>query len=637
MAGRDLTLSLTAPAAAGNLRVIALSAHEEISTPFLVRLSLISDRANIDPDSMIDQPFSVTIERENAASRHFHGIARAFAAAERVGGGGDHAYEAEIVPSLWFLNHIVDCRVFHNKTTKDIVQTILSESNVSHQFMIVRNLANRIFSVQYNESNLSFLNRLLEEDGLYFFFEHGAQSHLMTIADNNQAFSNVALPQMALTSGGGGISSWKVAGSAAMGNVALRGYNAKVVAPVEGVLRSVRQASGKDRRSVNLWPTHTRVVAVAAARARVHQEAADAVAALYQGTSQNHSFCAGGKFKLTANVLQTNSAGDYVLRSVSHHAQDARYTSLGGGVYSNQFTAFPIGTVWRQPPVTPRPYMAGIHLAVVLGPPGEEIYVTGVEGRIRVRFLWDHRRDATEQNTIEVRVMQPWSGNGWGMQHIPRVGTEVAVAFINGDPDDPVVIGSLYNGTHKHPWQLPAEKTKSGIKTRSTLKGGAADFNELFFDDKKGSELVSLRAQKDHKVVVENDQTSRVMRHLRETVDGNRTRAVGGNETVKVTGKQTETVKGNRIVEITEGNDSLTVKMGSITIKADLGSITVEAMQSIELKVGGNSVKIDQTGVTIKGLMVKIEAQTMMGVKGVMTTVEGSAMTTVKGGLVLIN
>ena len=160
---------------------------------------------------------------------------------------------------------------------------------------------------------------------------------------------------------------------------------------------------------------------------------------------------------------------------------------------------------------------------------------------------------------------------------------------------------------------------------------------QFFLDDKKGQELVSLHAQKDHRVVVENDQNSHVMRHLIEKVDVNRTREVGADEKLEVKGTQTETVTKDRTVEISQGNDSLAVKMGNITIKADLGKITVEAMQSIELKVGGNSVKIDQSGVTINGLMVKIEAKTMMGVKGLMTNVEGSAMTTVKGGLIMIN
>jgi type VI secretion system secreted protein VgrG len=259
---------------------------------------------------------------------------------------------------------------------------------------------------------------------------------------------------------------------------------------------------------------------------------------------------------------------------------------------------------------TARPRMEGLHTAIVLAPSGEEIY-TDDQGRIKVRFFWDWREDATADSSDWVRVVQPWAGNQWGGQFIPRVDTEVAVAFMDGDPDRPIVVGGFYNGNDKPIFPV-AEKTKLGFRSRSVTKGGTDDFNEFSFDDKQGSEAVFLHAQKDMTTEVEHDQK------------------------LKVDNDRTVTIKGNEKVTIEQGNQTTDVQLGDISVKADAGSITVEAMQSITLKVGQSSVKIDQTGVTITGMMISIEGQVQTSVKGVMTQVTGSAMLQLSGGIIMI-
>jgi len=282
---------------------------------------------------------------------------------------------------------------------------------------------------------------------------------------------------------------------------------------------------------------------------------------------------------------------------------------------------------------------------VVLGPSGEEIYTDDL-ARVKVRFFWDHRSEATDALDVWARVIMPWAGNGWGAQFIPRVGTEVAVAFVDGDPDRPIVVGGLYN-SNMSPIYSSSDKTKSGFRTRSSLKGGTSDFNEYTFDDKKGSELIYEQAQKDLKTYVKNDQTL--------TIDNCRMVTVKKDETVDIQNNQKITVKqdhsltvtqGNRTIEVQQGNNSLTVdmgnhatdvKMGNVSLKADLGQISNEAMQSIEMKVGENSITIDQTGVTIKGLMVKIQGQVQTQIQGTMTQVSGDAMLQLQGGITMIN
>jgi type VI secretion system secreted protein VgrG len=279
----------------------------------------------------------------------------------------------------------------------------------------------------------------------------------------------------------------------------------------------------------------------------------------------------------------------------------------------------PVTVPWRQPFSVPRPDMGGVHSAVVLGPSGQEIY-TDEYGRVKVRFFWDYRHEATADLTIWARVVQPWAGNGWGTQFIPRVGTEVAVAFVDGDADRPIVLGGLYNGDQKPIYPL-AQKTSSGLRTRSTPQGGTSEFNELTFDDNKGEELVFLQAQKDFSGKVKHDQT----------LD------VGHDRTVTVGNAERITVGEGRTTQITEKDDTLTVAQGDLSVSISQGKATITAMQSIELIVGSSSIRIDQNGVTVKGMLINVDADASVSIDAPMVSVSGDATTTITGGLVKIN
>jgi type VI secretion system secreted protein VgrG len=355
----------------------------------------------------------------------------------------------------------------------------------------------------------------------------------------------------------------------------------------------------------------------------------------------------GGKFTVASKPAGPLD-GAYVVRSVTHHASDDTWSNQSGtAFYSNSFTCFPNKVPWRQPLVTPRPRMEGIHTALVLGPQhdkasaiksqdGEEIHTDDL-GRVKVRFYWDHRGEATGGQAVWARVIMPWGGNGWGGQFIPRVGTEVAVAFVDGDPDRPIVVGGLYNGRDK-PIYTRADKTKLGFRSRSSPKGGNSDFNEFTFDDKKGNELVYVQAQKDHTTYVKHDQTLKIDNCRIVTVKKNETVDIQNNQTIKVKQDHSLTVTdGNHSIAVSKGNLSTDVKLGNVSLKAALGKIDTEAMQSIELKVGQSSIKLDQTGITIKGMMITIEGQIQTQVKGMMTQVNADAMLMVKGAITMIN
>ncbi|RMF88342.1 MAG: type VI secretion system tip protein VgrG, partial [Nitrospinota bacterium] len=387
-----------------------------------------------------------------------------------------------------------------------------------------------------------------------------------------------------------------------------------------------------------------------------------------QGTSYCRDFRSGYQFELTDHY-DRRQEGTYLLTTVQHSAvQSPDYLSEGEASeapYYNSFTCIPEAIPFRPPRVTPKPVVQGLQSAVVVGKKGEEIW-TDKYGRVRVQFHWDRKGKRDEQSTCWVRVAQPWAGKQWGAIFLPRIGQEVVVAFLEGDPDQPLVVGSVYNAENMPPYELPANQTQSGIKTRSSKGGGASNFNELRFEDKKGSEHIYFHAEKDFLRLVENDdklavghdQTIVIKNNRTETVkegdetvtieQGNRTVSIDtGNETLQVKqgdrlvsvdmGNDTHQIKqGNRDVQIDMGNDTLTIKMGNQTTKLNLGKSSTEAMQSIELKVGTNSIKIDQTGITLKGLMIKIEGQMMTQMKGMMTQVNGNAMLQLKGGITMI-
>ena len=293
----------------------------------------------------------------------------------------------------------------------------------------------------------------------------------------------------------------------------------------------------------------------------------------------------------------------------------------------------------RTPRTTPEPVVQGSQTAVVVGKSGEEIWVDN-HGRVKVQFHWDRDGRKDENSSCWVRVASTWAGKNWGFIQIPRIGQEVIVDFLEGDPDRPIITGRVYNADQTPPYTLPANQTQSGVKSRSSKSGGSDNFNEIRLEDKKGSEQIFIHAEKDLKTEVENDETRQVDHDRTTTVKNNDALTVKqGNQTVVLEmGNQEVTLKqGNQQITLKMGNQATTLDMGNLTAKASLGKIAYEAMQGIELKVGQNTVTIDQTGVTIKGLNVSVEGQIQTEVKGVMTNVKGDGMLVVKGGITMIN
>lgn len=593
------------------LQPFRLVAHEKICDLFRFEIDVMASD-EIDPAAMLNKAACLAVNHGDRPTRYFHGIVSRFSVIERHA-LRDRYYRMVLVPQLAHAGIQRDCRLFFNKTAEDIVKTILEEVGVTRTaFRLYTSPAQRKVTTQYNETALDFVTRLMEEEGWYYFFEHAADGHTLVVTNDNNGFATITDATVRLGPGSTAdmLIEHRKAEEFAAGKITLRDYDDEAPGKDLKVERStILKHGGTAHRAVFHWPALTRDTSEARERAKRRMEAAEAAVSLIEATGELATLFAGGKFRFrNEDGMETV----HIVREISHTAEDGSALNKGGAVsYANSFSALPNTIPWREPMETPRPRMEGLHTAIVIGPEGEEIH-TDDHGRIKIRFPWDWRGDATADSANWARVVQPWAGDQWGAQFIPRVGTEVAVAFMDSDPDRPIVVGGLYNGNDKPVFPV-GEKTKLGFRSRSSIKGGTDEFNEFSFDDKKGSEKVFLHAQKDMTVEVENNQNI--------TVDGTRTVVIGGSENI--------TLK--------RGDQTTKLDQGDVSVKASLGKISLEALTSITLKVGESSITIDQMGVTVKGMMVKVEGTVSTDVTGIVTTVKGEAALTLKGTLVSLN
>jgi len=766
-------LAITTPLGVDALLLELLTGSEAISELFHFDLELLAEPATpIEFDKILGQAATVAIQLPDDSHRYINGIINRFSQAEEIRGvQGDVTfvrYRASIVPKFWLLTRRARCRIFQHVAVPAILREVLTGLDV--KFDLRGTYEPRDYCVQYRETDFAFASRLMEEEGIYYFFDHKNGSHKLVVADTPQGHlpSPIAKPVIYETITGMSrpddrILGWVKTQEIRSGkqtlwdhSFELPGQNLQAQATTQesvnvGTVAHKLKVGGNDQLELYDYPggyaqrfdgtapgggdrqddvqkifqDNARTTGI-----RMQQETAQGVVIVGEGTVRQMS--AGHTFSLTRHF---NANGDYIITRVDHRASlIGAYSSDGGDAYpySNQFRCVPSTLPFRPAQVTPKAQIIGTQTAVVVGPAGEEIF-TDKYSRVKVQFPWDREGKKNADSSCWVRVASHWAGKQWGAIHIPRIGQEVVVAFEEGDPDRPIIVGSVYNAEQMPPFALPDNRTQSGVKSRSSLKGTPDNFNEITFEDKKGEEFIYIHAEKDHERVVENNDYLNV--GFREggvkpdkgnrdvTIFNNETYTVGwphkdgtkpydgtqavyvwnnhevtvgegkgdakvGSELVKIwnnqevligtgkgqnadgsqlvtiwkdrtvtltTGDDTLTVskgmrtttiegddkltlnKGSRITTIKKGDDKLEVKMGNQTTKVALGSSKAEAMQSIEFKVGGNSIKIDQTGVTIKGIMIKIEGTAMVDIKGVMTKVGGDAILMCKGGLTMIN
>jgi type VI secretion system secreted protein VgrG len=634
----DRLFKIDTPLGEDVLLLRGFKGREGLSQLFSFELDLLSENSSISFSDIVGKNVTISLKQSDGSYRYLNGILSRFAqsAIEEE----FTSYRAEMVPWLWFLTRNADCRIFQNKSIPDILTQVFSDLGFNDYANLLQGSYDpREYCVQYRESDFDFVSRLMEEYGIFYFFKHERGKHMLVLADASTAHSSCPGQSSVryVTVAGGpqkdAITGWQIEQRLRTGKYSLEDYNFQT--PSTNLMASeptVYEVGGNRKFEIYDYPGEylTKGAGQSLAKIRMQEEEAEHLVAY--GTSQCRGLVSGYKFTLEEHPRKDLNT-DYVLTEIQHTAMTEAYgtsKSPEKDSYSNTFRCIPLSVPFRPLRVTPRPTVKGPQTAVVVGPSGEEIY-TDKYGRVKVQFFWDRLGKKNENSTCWVRVSQVWAGKTWGALFLPRIGQEVIVDFLEADPDQPIITGRVYNAEQMPPGTLPDNQNISGFRSRSTKGGGEHDANVLTFDDTQGSEVFYMRAQKDMAVRVENNDDLKVFNDQTITIHNNRTEVVEqGNE--KITIQQ-----GNRDVIISMGNDSLKISMGNQSTKLDLGASTTEAMQSIELKVGQSSVKLDQMGVTIKGMMIQIEGQIQTQVKALMTQVNGDAMLTLKGGLTMIN
>ena len=655
-----LTVVVHSPPDQGTFVLRSMKMEDELGRPFRIELDLQHRSFQVDFDKLLGKGMCVEMQTTGGV-RFFHGIV---AQIEHAPTASRFAiYRAVLRPWLWLLTRTQDCRIWLDKPVPEIIKDGIFKDHGFTDFMVQLSgtYKPREFCVQYRESDFDFASRLMEEEGIYYFFEHDKTKHTLVLCDASTAHKAVPhyleVPYRAASDEAiyerEVITEWRELKEVESGGYVITNFDfEKPTTNLEG--RSIVPAShAQSKFEVFDYPGVHLQQADGDKYARVRREELQLPHQRYLGAGNPRGVGVGNLFTLSDHPRNALNK-EYLVCAARHDLASTQH-ELGaqgehiGFRFGSEIQAIDKTRPFRPERRTSKPMIRGPQTAIVAGPRGDEIY-TDKYGRVKVKFHWDRHSKADEKASCWIRVAQAWAGKKWGHLYIPRIGQEVMVEFLEGDPDRPIITGRVYNFDQMPPYDLPAEHTKSTIKTRSTLKGDDQTFNELRFDDKKGREEIYFHAERDFNRVVENNDTLKVGFDKKDPGDqtieifNNQVVTIGrsgtkdGSQTFTILKDRTATLKqGHDTLKIDTGNRSTTIKQGNDTLKIEAGSQTVEAMQSITLKVGANKIVIDQQGITLEGIQIAIKGTATLDAKSPLTTVAGTGILTLQGGLVKIN
>jgi type VI secretion system secreted protein VgrG len=654
------SVQLQGPAAFKDLKLAHFVGREQLSRPFQYDLTLFgagaagSDGA-LDADKILGQSATVALVTDaSGGMRYFSGIVTEFAHVgydERF-----HRYKAVLRPAFWLLTRRADCRVFQKKSTTDIFADVCQQAgSITHRLALSSRYEAWDYRVQYRETDFDFLSRLLEHEGIYYYFEHAAGKHTMVLTDDVGKLTSASgydeVPYYPPSSTPAQrerdhLTEWSVSKSFQAAAFASLEYNFETPAAAARAASPVASRKDSSRYEVFDYPagSHQLTSAGVEKLAKVRAEQLHAAQSVARSEGDAAGLGAGRLFKLKGHPRKDFNKKHLVIAASVELSSDVAgsrpigevrdYASADAPQIHLAIECVEADSPWRPERSTPKPVIQGSQTARVVGPSGKEIW-TDKYGRVKVQFHWDRLGKSDDASSCWVRVASSWAGKNWGSQYVPRIGQEVVVSFLEGDPDRPLVIGSVYNGEHLPPYELPTNGTRSGVKSRTSADGTAENFNELRFEDKKGSEEIYLHAEKDMQVVVENNQTVSVGATKKDKGDRTTTiqhddkLTVGNDLTIDIKGKETHTVTRDRATHAKESDvldvgkkytltaaDQITLECGAakIVLKKD-GTIEISGK---EVKVSGTAkAAVDATNIEVKGTMVKVE--------GTNTAVKGSA------------
>lgn len=584
----DRFIAVDTPLGKDALLLRSFTGHEGISQLFSFELDFLSEDSGHKFEKIIGQRISVKVRLLDEKERHFNGFVSSFM---QTGTDAELSqYRATMVPWLWFLTRTADCRIFQEMTVPDIILKIFSDLGFTDVKNDLQGSWDQLdYCVQYRETDFNFVSRLMEQYGICYFFEHEANKHTMVLA--NTASSYKPCPERPTAR-------WDPEGSAPTeedivmslqierefrtGKYALTDYNFETPSTsLMSEVQTTHEAGGNGKFEIYDYPGEYEKKSQGEKLAKIRIEEEEAQYVVIRGRSLCRAFTSGFRFDLK-DYFRADMNQSYLLTQIQHAASIGEaYRSSDGGseqiAYSNTFTAVPHKIPYRPARQTPKPIVQGPQTAVVVGKAGEEIWVDKY-GRVKVQFYWDREGKRDENSSCWVRVSQLWAGKNWGAMFIPRIGQEVIVEFMEGDPDHPIITGRVYNAEQTVPYPLPAEQTKSTIKSNSSKGGGGS--NEFRFEDKKGNEEIFLHGQKDWTIAIENDKN--------QTVGHDETLSVGNNRTKKVGVDQSETIGSNKTINVGSNhsetigsNETIMVGMASAHTIALAKALTIGAAYQV--------------------------------------------------------
>jgi type VI secretion system secreted protein VgrG len=640
-----------------------MHAREEMSRLSEYQLDLLSSRGDIDLDEILGKNVTVKLALPDDSTRYFNGYVTRFAQGGMV--GRYHRYTAVVRPWLWFLTRTADCRIFQDMAVPDIVKAVFSDHNTADfKLELTSTYRKWTYCVQYRETDFNFVSRLMEEEGIYYYFRHTDGHDTLVLTDSTSKHTTTPgyeklpfiAPEQLVRPEIEHISSWDFSREIQPGVYVHDDYD------LERPSVELKTSKGLPRNytpsdyEIYDYPGHYLQKSDGEQYAAVRVDELGSRFETANGASNARGVNTG--FLLTLDGYpRADQNREYLILAASHDLAFSAYESLpqeGATDYRCTFVAMSSQQQFRPQRLTPKPFVQGPQTAVVVGPAGDEIH-TDDYARVKVQFHWDRYGKRDQNSSCWIRVSQMWAGKGWGSVSTPRIGHEVIVDFLEGDPDQPIILGSVHNAENK----VPHKGVVSGLKS-NTHKGRGS--NEMTMDDTAGKEKITIHGQYDMNTTVEHDQTNTVNHDLTETVKNNAAITITQgtyNHDVKA-GTATYHVQG-ALVENYDATQKTTVKQaidivstgGPIAISADAQHVYINAATNIQLHVGSSMIWMDSGGqinikgvnvaingsatVTIKGGIVHSEADSEHQTKGAIVLSDGSATNTVKGGMVMLN
>lgn len=584
--GMRRTMEIVTPLGEGALLFHRMQAREELSRLGEFDVELLGERGDIDIDAILGKNVTVRLEQLDDGVRHFNGYVTRFAQAGSH--GRYHLYRATVRPWLWFLTRTADCRIFQELTVPDILRKVFADHGVADvKFSLTETYRKWTYCVQYRETDFNFVSRLMEQEGIYYYFTHEEGRHTLVLVDAISAHGSAAgcetldyiAAERVVRPEKEYISQWQHAREIQAGSYALEDYDFERPSVDLAVSSRMRRAHALADYEIYDYPGEYLRATEGDGVARCRLDECQTRFDQARGETNARALAVGHLFTLKGQA-RADQDGEYLVIAATHQLASNEYESFDsahpGATYSCAFTALGSRQQFRPARTTRKPFVQGPQTAVVVGPAGDEIY-TDNYGRVKVQFHWDRYGKKDENSSCWIRPSHPWAGKNWGMIAIPRIGQEVIVDFLEGDPDRPIVTGRVYNAEQMPPYALPANMTQTGILSRSSKGGSAANANELRFEDKKGAEQVYLHAEKNQDIEVENDETHWVGHDRAKTVDHDettqvkhdRTETVGNNETITIGVHRSEQVGSNETIVIGANRTETVGANEAITIVAN--------------------------------------------------------------------